>query len=285
MKGESKMSVKCAFAVVVVAVSAVGGAAEISPLPPKAPVAVTNAAAVMEARVFTGANGGLLRYRILTPATLEAGRRYPLVLFLHGAGERGEDNAMQLVWGVWPLVSYMKRKGIEGYVIAPQCPAGKQWVDTPWSLPAHKMPEKPSEPMSLVMELLDKTVNELPVDSGRVRVTGISMGGYGTWDIVQRRPDFFAAAMPVCGGGDSTLAWKIRSVPIWTFHGDKDGAVPVVRSRQMVSALWQCDGNVRYREYPGVGHGCWIQTYGDNKVLDWFFSQSKTCGGSPLGNR
>ena len=279
------MSFKCAFAVVAVAVSAVGGAAEAFPLPSKAPVAVTNAAAVMEARVFTGANGGLLRYRILTPATLEAGRRYPLVLFLHGAGERGEDNAMQLVWGVWPLVSYMKRKGIEGYVIAPQCPAGKQWVDTPWSLPAHKMPEKPSEPMSLVMELLDKTVNELPVDSGRVRVTGISMGGYGTWDIVQRRPDVFAAAMPVCGGGDSTLAWKIRSVPIWTFHGDKDTAVPVVRSRQMVSALWQCDGNVRYREYPGVGHGCWIQTYSDNQVLDWFFSQSKTCVGSPRNDR
>ena len=279
------MSVKCAFAVVAVAVSAVGGAAEAFPLPSKAPVAVTNAAAVMEAKVFTGANGGLLRYRILPPATLEAGRRYPLVLFLHGAGERGEDNAMQLVWGVWPLVSYMKQKGIEGYVIAPQCPAGKQWVDTPWSLPAHKMPEKPSEPMSLVMELLDKTVNELPIDSGRVRVTGISMGGYGTWDIVQRRPDFFAAAMPVCGGGDSTLAWKIRSVPIWTFHGDKDSAVPVVRSRQMVSALWQCDGNVRYREYPGVGHGCWIQTYSDNKVLDWFFSQSKTCVGSPRSNR
>ena len=279
------MSFKCAFAVVAVAVSAVGGAAEAFPLPSKAPVAVTNAAAVMEARVFTGANGGLLRYRILSPATLEAGRRYPLVLFLHGAGERGEDNAMQLVWGVWPLVSYMKQKGIEGYVIAPQCPAGKQWVDTPWSLLAHKMPENPSEPMALVMELLDKSVNELPIDSGRVRVTGISMGGYGTWDIVQRRPDVFAAAMPVCGGGDSTLAWKIRSVPIWTFHGDKDTAVPVVRSRQMVSALWQCDGNVRYREYPGVGHGCWIQTYSDNQVLDWFFSQSKTCVGSPRNDR
>ena len=103
------------------------------------------------------------------------------------------------------------------------------------------------------------------------------MGGYGTWDIVQRRPEVFAAAIPICGGGDSTLAWKIRNVPIWAFHGDKDDAVPVARSRQMVSALWQCNGNVRYREYPGVGHGCWIATYNDNQVLDWFFSQSK-CG-------
>ena len=85
----------------------------------------------------------------------------------------------------------------------------------------------------------------------------------------------FAAATPVCGCGDATLAWKIRDVPIWTFHGDKDDAVPVVRSRQMVSALWQGNGNVRYREYPGVGHGCWIPTYNDNQVLDWFFSQAK----------
>ena len=273
-------TILAAAIVVCAAIAADGqsGAAEMFPLPPRATAVVTNAAAVMEAKVFNGAKGGALRYRMLSPATVEAGRRYPLVLFLHGAGERGYDNAMQLLWGVWPLVTYMRQKGIEGYVIAPQCPAGKQWVDTPWSQLTHKMPEKPSEPMSLVIELLDNAIKELPIDAGRVRVTGISMGGYGTWDIVQRRPEVFAAAMPVCGGGDPSLAWKIRSVPIWTFHGDKDNAVPVVRSRQMVSALWQCDGNVRYREYPGEGHGCWIPTYNDNQVLDWFFSQSKPCG-------
>ena len=249
--------------------------ADLSPLPHKATSVVTNAAAVMAAKEFKGADGRLLRYRILSPAMVETGRRYPLVLFFHGAGERGNDNAMQLLWGVWPIVTYMKQRGIEGYVIAPQCPARKQWVDTPWSQLAHKRLEKPSEPMSLVMELLDSAIKELPIDAGRVCVTGLSMGGYGTWDIVQRSPEVFAAAMPVCGGGDPSLAWKIRSVPIWTFHGDRDDAVPVARSRQMVSALWQCDGNIRYREYPGVGHGCWIRTYSDSTVLDWFFSQSK----------
>ena len=285
MRKKSEMRTLCgtilAAAIAVCAAVAAdeqSGAAETFPLPPRATAVVTNAAAVMEAKVFNGADGGVLRYRMLSPATVEAGRKYPLVLFFHGAGERGDDNAMQLLWGVWPLVSYMKQKGIEGYVIAPQCPAGKQWVDTPWSQLAHRMPEKPSEPMSLVMELLDNMTKELPIDAGRIRVTGLSMGGYGTWDIVQRRPEVFAAAMPVCGGGDATLAWKIRDVPIWTFHGDKDNAVPVERSRQMVSALWQCNGNVRYREYPGVGHGCWIATYNDNQVLDWFFSQAKDNG-------
>ena len=255
--------------------AAASGAPGAAVLPPKASAAVTNSAAMTEAKAFKGAGGGTLLYRIHSPTKIENGRRYPLVLFLHGAGERGADNAMQLVWGVWPILSYMKEKGIEGYVVAPQCPNGEQWVDTPWSNPAHRMPEKPSRSMALVMELLDDLVKELPVDANRVRVTGISMGGYGTWDIVQRRPELFAAAMPMCGGGDDLLAWKIRSVPIWTFHGDKDTAVPVVRSRQMVSALWQCGGNVRYREYPGMGHGCWIRTYQDPEVLDWFFSRSK----------
>lgn len=256
-----------------ITVFALGTLAAGAALPPRATVSVTNAAAVTEARVYKSAAGGELNYRFHAPAKVTAGKRYPLVLFLHGAGERGSDNAMQMFHGVWPVLSYMKKKGIEGYMIAPQCPQRQQWVNTPWALRSHKMPAKPSEAMALAMELLEKTLKEYPVDARRVYVTGLSMGGYGTWDIVQRRPDLFAAAMPVCGGGDSTLAWKIRSVPIWAFHGDRDDAVPCVRSRQMVSALWQCDGNVRYREYPGVGHGCWGPTYNDEKVLDWLFSQ------------
>ena len=269
------MKVRLGAIIVAVAMAIVCGESAFAELPPNASETVTNAVAATAARTYVGRTGESLNYRIYAPEKIEAGRHYPLVLFLHGAGERGDDNARQLHWG-WTIVSYMKSKGIDAYLIAPQCPKGKQWVDTPWGLLAHKMPDSPSEPMSLVIELLEKTIKDLPVDASRVYVTGLSMGGYGTWDIVQRRPELFAAAMPVCGGGDSSLAWKIRDVPIWTFHGDKDDAVPVVRSRQMVSALWQCDGNIRYREYPGIGHGCWIPTYADRQVLDWFFSQSKT---------
>ena len=272
-----KESMNVRLGTIIAAFAAVAcGESALAELPPQANSSVTNAAAVTEAKTFVGNAGESLNYRFYAPERVEAGRRYPIVLFLHGAGERGDDNAMQLLLGVWPIISYMKSKGIYGYLIAPQCPKGKQWVDTPWGLLAHKMPESPSVAMSLVIELLEKTIKDMPVDASRVYVTGLSMGGYGTWDIVQRRSELFAAAMPVCGGGDSSLAWKIRDVPIWTFHGDKDDAVPVVRSRQMVSALWQCDGNIRYREYPGVGHGCWIPTYAERQVLDWFFSQSKT---------
>ena len=266
------MKVRLGTILVAVATAIVCGESALAELPPNASETVTNAAAATEARTYVGRKGEPLNYRIYAPEKTEAGRRYPLVLFLHGAGSRGDDNARQLHWG-WPIVLYMKAKGLDAYLIAPQCPKGKQWVDTPWGLLAHKMPDCPSEPMSLVIELLEKTIRDMPVDASRVYVTGLSMGGYGTWDIVQRRPELFAAAIPVCGGGDSSLAWKIRSVPIWTFHGDKDDEVPVARSRQMVSALWQCDGNIRYREYPGVGHGCWIPTYNDHTVLDWLFAQ------------
>ena len=126
------------------------GESALAGLPPQANSSVTNAAAVTEAKTFVGRSGDSLNYRIYAPERVEAGRRYPLVLFLHGAGERGDDNAMQLQWGVWPIVSYMKSKGIDGYLIAPQCPKGKQWVDTPWGLLAHKMPDSPSAAMSLV---------------------------------------------------------------------------------------------------------------------------------------
>ena len=245
--------------------------AALAELPPHLEEAITNAAAVTEAKAYTNAAGASLNYRFRAPAKVEPGKRYPLVLFLHGAGSRGSDNTRQLCNGVWPILSYMKAKGMEGYLIAPQCPKGQKW----WGFVDGKLTAEPSAPMALVLEILDKAIKELPVDAGRVYVTGLSMGGSGTWDIILRRPDFFAAAMPICGRGDPALASRIRTIPIWVFHGDCDNIVPPLCSRQMVSALWQCDGNVRYREYPGVGHNCWEATYADPTVLDWLFSQMK----------
>ena len=226
--------------------------------------------------VYTNAQGATIPYRFAAPKEIDLEKKYPLVILFHGAGERGTNNVSQLVHGATDLLNYMKEKGIEGYFIAGQCPSGKQWVDTPWSLMAHRMPEKPSESMALMIGLIEKTMKELPVDRDRVLVTGISMGGYGAWDIVQRHPDWFAAAMPCCGGGDTALAWKIREVPIWAFHGDQDWVVPFKRSRDMVAALWAVNGKIRYREYPGVGHGCWGPTYADwDNVLSWFFAQRR----------
>ena len=226
--------------------------------------------------VYTNAQGATIPYRFAAPKELDLEKKYPLVILFHGAGERGTNNVSQLVHGATDLLNYMREKKIEAYFIAGQCPAGKQWVDTPWTQLSHTMPEKPSESMALMIELIEKTMKELPVDRDQVLVTGISMGGYGTWDIVQRHPDWFAAAMPCCGGGDTALAEKIRNVPIWAFHGDKDMVVPFKRSRNMVAALWAVDGKIRYREYPGVGHACWGATYADwDNVLSWFFAQRK----------
>ena len=232
------------------------------------------AADMTEPRVFEK-DGSKLLYRWHAPAKVDAGRRYPLVILFHGAGERGDDNTAQLVHGATELLDYAKKVGEDVFFIAGQVPRGQQWVDTPWAQKSHTMSAEPSSPMKLALALIDDVRVKSPVDPARIYVTGISMGGYGTWDAVQRRPELFAAAMPICGGGDTACATKIKDVPIWCFHGDADGAVPVCRSRNMVSALWAVNGKVRYREYPGVGHNCWTRTYGDDAVLAWLFAQRK----------
>ena len=224
---------------------------------------------------FAGADGKTLLYRWAEPSRVEPGRKYPLVILFHGAGERGTNNVAQLLWGATPILSYMRKNNIEGYFIAGQVPSGKLWVDTPWANPSHRMSAQPSESMSLALALLDKTIAEFPVDRSRIYVTGISMGGYGTWDAVQRRPELFAAAMPICGGGDTHLAWKIRDVPIWAWHGDRDTVVPFSRSRDMVAALWAVDGRIRYTEVPDCGHDVWKPAYASEDALKWLFDQHK----------
>ena len=227
-------------------------------------------------RAYTNAAGQVLLYRWAEPAKPKRGEKYPLVLLFHGAGEWGNNNKAQLSHGARDILNYMRDKGIEGYFLAAQCPANKMWVDGPWESYAHRLPEKPSETMGLVIEFVEKLLKDKQVDPDRILATGVSMGGYGTWDIVQRRPEWFAAAIPCCGGGDTTLAWTIRDVAIWVFHGEKDDTVPVSRSRDMVSALWAVKGNVRYTEYPGVGHVCWHPAYADHdNVLKWFFEQRR----------
>ncbi len=239
-----------------------------------AAVLAQTAAELSIPKTFQSADGETLLYRIHVPENLPAGKKVPLVLFLHGAGERGEDNLAQLKHGVTDLIRFSLTNG-DAIVLAPQCPAGMQWVNTNWSAPSHLMPSMPSTPMKLTLLLLQETMAKLPVDPSRVYVTGISMGGYGTWDIIQRKPDLFAAAIPICGGADTTRARTIKDLPLWVFHGDKDGAVPVSRSRDMVKALQDCGAKVQYREYPNAGHDVWTRTYSDKAVLTWLFAQRK----------
>ncbi len=215
----------------------------------------------------------VLPYRLMSPANPKPGQKYPLVIFLHGAGERGNDNNVQLVHGVKEFANAQAREKFPCFLIAPQCPTGKRWVEVDWSAKQHDMPPQPSEPLNWLLALLEQMKKEKPIDTNRIYVTGLSMGGYGTWDLLSRHADMFAAAVPVCGGGDEAKAPVMKAVPIWVFHGAKDTAVIPERSRNMVAAVKKAGGNVKYTEYPEVGHDSWNKAYADPELLPWLFAQ------------
>lgn len=227
------------------------------------------------ARTYTDGKGGKLLYRLLTPKDYDASKKYPLVLFLHGAGERGADNAAQLVHGMKDFASDKIMAEYPAFVIAPQCPNGEKWVEVDWSADKHDMPEKPASAMHLTLAAIEGLRKEFSIDGDRLYITGLSMGGYGTWDAIQRHPELFAAAVPICGGGDPKFASKIAKLPIWAFHGDKDGAVKVERSREMIAAIKAAGGAAKYTEYPGVGHDSWTATYRNPELYQWLFAQKR----------
>jgi len=216
-----------------------------------------------------------LPYRMLSPATVDPAKKYPLVIFLHGAGERGADNEKQLVHGVPQFCTKENREKYPCFLIAPQCPDKFRWVEVDWSAASHTIPKEPSEPAALTFELIAKLMKELPIDSKRVYVTGLSMGGYGTWDLLARKPELFAAGVPVCGGADEATAEAVKGVPVWAFHGAKDGVVKPARSKNMVAALEKAGAKPKYTEYPTVGHDSWNPAYREAEMFAWLFAQKK----------
>lgn len=234
-------------------------------------------AADPEAKIYTDDDGKTLPYRLLKPADPEPGKKYPLVLVLHGAGERGSDNAKQLTWfwekGKGPL-GRPEFAEAKAFALLPQCPDGKQWVDVPWGKGSYKSPAV-SGPLKLALELVEASIKRLPIDPDRVYVVGLSMGGFGTFDALQRRPDLFAAAVPICGAGDLSKAKAIAHIPVWAFHGDKDTAVPVSGSREMVAALKAAGGTVKYTEYKGVGHNSWSPAFAEKEFWTWLFAHKR----------
>jgi predicted peptidase len=216
-----------------------------------------------------------LRYRLFSAPPLSDGGKPPLVLLLHGAGERGDDNAAQLKHGAGEF--HRRQAAHPCTVLVPQCPPRKRWVEVDWGGQAGggTFPAEPSEPLGLVFEVVDGLIAGGRVDPNRVYVTGLSMGGYGTWCAAGQPGRRFAAAAPVCGGGDPRWATRYVGLPLWAFHGDDDRAVPVGRSREMIEAIRAAGGEPKYTEYPGVAHDSWTRTYADDAFHEWLFAQRR----------
>ena len=210
-----------------------------------------------------------LRYRLLYPDVIP-GKKFPLVVFLHGSGERGDDNDAQLKWGVMQFATDEAMKNFPAFVIAPQCPK----EDT-WSNYNGKFSTNPKKSLELVRALIDEMIKNYPVDTDRIYITGLSMGGYGTFDAQARYPDLFAAAVPVCGGGDPKTAKNFKRVPIWIFAGAEDSVVPAERSLEMLTALMEAGAKPGYTQLPETGHFSWLAAYSDPMLMQWLFRQRK----------
>lgn len=230
--------------------------------------------------VFTGGEyeAEPFRYLLLPPhGGVEAGKTYPLILFLHGAGERGNDPQKLMPHFPTQMARPEWRERFPCFLLVPQCRDGKQWVNAPWSdQESTPLAEEPSGDLQMAMAVLEISLETLPVDRSRVYLTGLSMGGFGAWELAMRHPDLFAALAPCCGGGDESQVARLKDLPIWTAHGDADRVVWPIRSQRMVEALRKAGNDLQYTEYPGVGHNSWTPFFGDpDGVVPWLFEQRK----------
>jgi predicted esterase len=197
-----------------------------------------------------------IKYLLYIPKTYHSDQtaRWPLLFFLHGAGERGDD--LQLVKIHGPPKLLEAGKELPFIVVSPQVPMNERWLP------------------DLVVSLLKDIIEKYRVDEDRVYLTGLSMGGYGTWETVMKYPELFAAIAPICGGGDPSTAWKIRYTPTWIFHGAKDSVVSIRNSEVMSDALTQFR-NVQFTVYPEAEHDSWTETYGNDELYQWFLNHKR----------
>lgn len=233
-----------------------------------------------EARFST--HGGVLNYRILYPENFSPNKKYPVLLFLHGAGERGSDNEMQLIHGSELFLDEDFRKNNPSVVIFPQCPRNDYWAQV--AVDRTEMPltlsfnyEKgPTKAMKLVMGLMD-SIRTLPYSKDdQLYVGGLSMGGMGTYELLYRRPDMFAAAFPICGGGEpASVKAYADKVSLWVFHGGQDIVVLPSFSTDMVIALMKEDADVKYTLYKDANHNSWDLAFAEPELINWLFAQKR----------
>jgi len=224
-----------------------------------------------------------LRYRILYPENYKKEKPYPLIVFLHGAGERGDDNEHQLDLGASLFLKDSVRKEFPAIVVFPQCPTDSTWnrfTTGPDTTEAYNLSLDTSAatiPEQLVKKLMDSLTENNIADRKRIYIGGLSLGGFGTYDLVIHYPAYFAAAFSICGQANVKLfTAKAGNVPLWIFHGEVDNIIPIQPNRNLYKALQSMGAkNVKYTEYPGVYHNSWINAFAEPDLLPWLFSFKK----------
>ena len=213
-------------------------------------------------KVHKGKDGDS-KYVVFVPHTYTGEKPMPLILFLHGAGERGDDGQAPVMQGIanGGIKFKSNEKTFPFFVVFPQCKLKSNW--------------KAGGPdADRALDILAEVQKSYKIDDKRLYLTGLSMGGFGTWSLAAAHPDKWAAIAPICGGGDTSTADKIKHIPCWCFHGDQDGAVKVQLSRDMIDALKKAGGNPRYTEFPHVGHNSWDPAYVTGELYPWFLKHS-----------
>jgi predicted esterase len=225
--------------------------------------------------MFSDTNGGQLKYQMAMPSKVESGKKYPLVIFLHGSGERGLHNTEHMKNGVHAFCEQWVREQYPHYLLAPQCPPDYRWSGSNLDWP-NVLPDQPTPIVQRLMALIEHTLQANPqIDRERIYITGLSMGGFGTFDLLMRRPDLFAAGLPVCGGADPRYLDRIKHIPLWVFHGGLDDVVLPRCSREPVAALQKLGAPIKYTEYSTLYHDIWNVTYYNPETLKWLFQQHK----------
>ncbi len=251
---------------------------------------VNLAAEVMSKEIFTSSGNTVLPYRLYVPEDYDSQKEYSFLLFLHGAGNRGDENESQVSVNTGLINRIISGETVtydgevidsskEFIIVAPQCQTDYQWVDTSWSVtpdPSYKVDEvAQSEYMTAVVELISKMQADYNINSSRMYVTGLSMGGFGTWDLLTRYPRLFAAAIPMGGAGDVSKAHLIKNTPVWTFHQLYDPVVSSQGTVAMVKALSEVGAEVKFTPYFDDYHNAWTKGYAEPNLLQWLYDHTK----------
>ena len=219
-----------------------------------------------------------LNYRILKPLNYNPNKQYPVHLFLHGSGERGNNNSSQLTHGGMLFLKKENREKYNSWVIFPQCSKNDRWPSLStdqWNKTINNKITKPNKSLGLVIKLMDEFIEKKQVDKQRIYVSGLSMGGMGTFEILFRRPNMFAAATPICGNGIPQLAKLYADkVPLWIFHGSDDNVVSPKYSLAMAKAIIEAGGSPKMTLYENTGHGSWNNAFAEKNFFKWIHSKS-----------